>query len=435
MASVNGNGTSDAIKKDVEYMPIEDVERLERYRPGGYHPITIGELLHGRYRIVHKLGFGAYSTIWMARDQKSEKYVAIKITIADSDLANSQERNVLHRLGNAELKAKSHPASAIIPSILDDFTISGPNGVHQCLVTPVGMMSLAEAKDASSSRLFRLPVARAFSAQLVMAVAYLHSQGVVHADLHPGNILILLPKSMDSLSPEQFYEKHGRPHHEPIICLGQQSLPDGVPAHAVVPIWLGKASEDVSLSEAQIVVTDFGESFTPATTARYHSHTPDMLVPPETYFEPKKSLSFPADIWTLACTLWELIGQRPLFEGFNASADWVIKEHVDTLGTLPLPWWQKWESRSKWFNEDGTRHGATSSRSWEQRFNQSVQEPRQEFNMQPMGDAERTAFLTMLRDMLAFVPEKRPAAGLIMEYEWMQQWALPELNRMKQNMS
>lgn len=169
------------INNTVEYMPIEDVEKLERYRRGGYHPTTRGEWLNGRYRIVHKLGFGAYSTIWMARDQKTEKYVAVKITIADCNPTNSQERNILHRLGSAELKAKTHPGSAIIPSITDEFTISGPNGVHQCFVTSVGMMNLAEAKDASSFRLFQLPVARVFSAQLVLAVAYLHTQGIVHA--------------------------------------------------------------------------------------------------------------------------------------------------------------------------------------------------------------------------------------------------------------
>jgi serine/threonine protein kinase len=42
------------------------------------------------------------------------------------------------------------------------------------------MMSLAEAKYASSVRLFQLPVARAIAAQLVQAVAFLHSQGIVH---------------------------------------------------------------------------------------------------------------------------------------------------------------------------------------------------------------------------------------------------------------
>ncbi|PYI32503.1 kinase-like protein [Aspergillus indologenus CBS 114.80] len=407
---------------NVRYMPIEDVEKLERYRSGGYHPINIGEWLNSRYCI-------------MARDQKTNKYVAIKVTIADSAPAQSQERNILRRLNTAESKTQSHPRRASIPPILDEFIIPGPNGEHRCLVTPVGMMSLAEAKDASSFRLFQLPVARAFSAQLVLAVAYLHSRGIVHADLHDGNILVLLPKSMDALSREQLYEKYGRPHHEPVVCLDERPLPDGVPANAVVPIWLGKASECVSVAEAHVVVTDYGESFMPATTMRHHSNTPYTLVPPEIHFEPEESLSFSGDIWTLACTIWTLVGQRPLFEGFNASADWVIKENVDTLGKLPPRWWQRWGSRSRWFNEDGTRQNATSSRPLEQRLAESVQEPRQEFNMQPMGDAERSAFLTMMREMLAFEPEQRPVAKEIMECEWMQQWALPELSRLKRNMS
>lgn len=50
-------------------MPIDDVETLDRYRPGGYHPVTVGEQLGGRYSLVHRLGFGSYSTIWLARNQ------------------------------------------------------------------------------------------------------------------------------------------------------------------------------------------------------------------------------------------------------------------------------------------------------------------------------------------------------------------------------
>ncbi|PYH76785.1 hypothetical protein BO82DRAFT_425296 [Aspergillus uvarum CBS 121591] len=52
----------------VLYKPIEDVERMKYYQPGGYHPGTIGDRLHDRYRVIHKLGHGTYSTIWLARD-------------------------------------------------------------------------------------------------------------------------------------------------------------------------------------------------------------------------------------------------------------------------------------------------------------------------------------------------------------------------------
>jgi serine/threonine-protein kinase SRPK3 len=45
------------------YQWLDDVEKLEGYATGGYHPIHLGdELSQGRYRIVHKLGFGSYST-------------------------------------------------------------------------------------------------------------------------------------------------------------------------------------------------------------------------------------------------------------------------------------------------------------------------------------------------------------------------------------
>ncbi|RAH70314.1 uncharacterized protein BO66DRAFT_451167, partial [Aspergillus aculeatinus CBS 121060] len=167
------------------------------------------------------------------------------------------------------------------------------------------MMSLAETKNTSSIRLLQLLVARAFAAQLVLAVAYLHSRDIVHADLHPGNILGLLPRNMDPLSREQLYEKYGQPHHEPVICLEEaRPHPDGVPANAVVPIWLGKASECVSLAEAHILVTDYGESFMPATIMRHHSNTPHTLIPPEIHFEPEESRQ-------TSCAILEISSRLP----------------------------------------------------------------------------------------------------------------------------
>jgi hypothetical protein len=41
---------------------------------GGFYPIVLGDLIaYGRYRVVHKLGFGGSSTIWLSRDQQLEK--------------------------------------------------------------------------------------------------------------------------------------------------------------------------------------------------------------------------------------------------------------------------------------------------------------------------------------------------------------------------
>ena len=43
-------------------------EDLDRYRPGGYHPVHLGDVFNDRYMVVRKLGYGQYSTVWLARD-------------------------------------------------------------------------------------------------------------------------------------------------------------------------------------------------------------------------------------------------------------------------------------------------------------------------------------------------------------------------------
>ena len=44
-------------------------EPFDAYRPGGLHPVHFGDLFHhGRLMMVRKLGHGAFSTIWLAKD-------------------------------------------------------------------------------------------------------------------------------------------------------------------------------------------------------------------------------------------------------------------------------------------------------------------------------------------------------------------------------
>ena len=46
-------------------------EYVEDYRKGGYHPVHIGDVFRdGQYRIIRKLGYGTFSTVWLARDSK-----------------------------------------------------------------------------------------------------------------------------------------------------------------------------------------------------------------------------------------------------------------------------------------------------------------------------------------------------------------------------
>jgi hypothetical protein len=43
-------------------------ENPGRYCDGGYHPVYIGEKFNNKYQIISKLGYGLYSTVWLAKD-------------------------------------------------------------------------------------------------------------------------------------------------------------------------------------------------------------------------------------------------------------------------------------------------------------------------------------------------------------------------------
>jgi serine/threonine protein kinase len=126
-----------------QYVPLEGAEKLERYCPGGFHTVSINDVLHDKYPIVHKLGFGGYSTTWLARDQTANRYVAVKTAIAAS---NSAESDILRRLGATNAADGTHPGKALMTPVLDEFTVSSPNGQHRCFVTTPARMSLSTAK-------------------------------------------------------------------------------------------------------------------------------------------------------------------------------------------------------------------------------------------------------------------------------------------------
>ncbi|KAF7128234.1 hypothetical protein CNMCM5793_002776 [Aspergillus hiratsukae] len=302
-------------------------------------------------------------------------------------------------------KLAVRPGREIIPPLIDDFWITGPNGKHRCIVTSPAQMSLFDAKEASTFGPFRPKVGQSIIAQLIPGVAFLHHENIVHGDLHLGNILIQFPGVIDHFSTSELYERFGEPESEAVVRLDGKPLLDGVPARVFIP--------------AQILLED---PSSPPTTGG------QILGP---------ALSFPSDIWTLACTVWEIFGQRPLFEAFFPSADRVTAEQVEVLSILPPEWWRTLGRRLEWFNEEGemdlksgtSRGNNGVRRTLDKRFEYCIQEPRAEAGLETAAEEERRAFERMLRSMLAFRPEERATAQQVLHSEWMKGWGLPALEQ------
>ncbi|KAJ0418625.1 kinase-like domain-containing protein [Aspergillus carlsbadensis] len=395
----------------IAYHWINGVEALASYQPGGYHPIMIGDTLNNRYRIVDKLGSGGYATVWLARDNNLATYVALKVCTAD---AHPRETRVLRAL------CASEPARDFLPALHDEYKIQGPNGTHLCYTVTLAQCDLREI---SYSRLFPLDAARGLCYGVAQAVAAVHSEGYVHGDIHLNNILARLPSKAYHLSIEELYEKFGDPETVAVTHVDGKPLPPNVPSEAVKPLFLGKYAEKFLISDARPLLSDFGEAFAPESETRLgrDSCTPAAFRAPEARFEPDAPLSYPADIWSLATAVWDVMGMK----------EEVVANWVDVLGPFPSDWWARWEGRGKYFTEHGKPTEWYEKNKWEpleEAFDTCLQIHRRRWGGE-ICEEERVAFLSMIRQMLVYRPEERLSAEQVMESEWMVKWAYPDYKR------
>lgn len=56
-----------------------DIEELDDYGVNGYHPAHVGEILDSKYVLVKKLGWGHFSTVWLAFKLSDKQLYALKI--------------------------------------------------------------------------------------------------------------------------------------------------------------------------------------------------------------------------------------------------------------------------------------------------------------------------------------------------------------------
>lgn len=162
--------------------PSGDTEDPDRYRWGGLHPVQIGDQLsESRYKIVHKLGFGSFSTNWLARDQHKDRYVSIKMCWA-LEPESSNEVKVLRHLNEHSLPG--HPGRPFIMQLLDDFIVEGINGRHRCYVTQVAGQRLTPGENTDPSDTDNCINT---SRQLLQGLAYLNACGVGHGGTYATN--------------------------------------------------------------------------------------------------------------------------------------------------------------------------------------------------------------------------------------------------------
>ncbi|KAI5955939.1 SKY1 [Candida jiufengensis] len=168
-----------------------DEEDLKDYVPGGYHPCYIGEeYKNGKYVLVRKLGWGHFSTVWLARDNDKQSHVAIKVVRSAKHYTETaiDEIKLLDKVTTSDIH---HPGHQHVIQLLDTFTHKGPNGVHVVMVFEVLGENLLGLIRRYKHRGIPIVFVKQIAKQLLSALDFLHRKcGVIHTDLKPENILI-----------------------------------------------------------------------------------------------------------------------------------------------------------------------------------------------------------------------------------------------------
>jgi tRNA A-37 threonylcarbamoyl transferase component Bud32 len=140
---------------------------------------TREDLVAGRFRMLEPLGAGGHGTVWIARDERLRRTVAVK-RVARAYGADSADRR---RIGREALAAArlSHPSIVAFYEALSD------DRAYYLVSELVEGASLADlyARSALTDRaLMRIGVA------LADALHHAHSRGVVHRDVKPQNVIV-----------------------------------------------------------------------------------------------------------------------------------------------------------------------------------------------------------------------------------------------------
>ncbi|KAI0443816.1 serine protein kinase [Xylaria telfairii] len=399
-------------------------EWVEDYRPGGYHPVNLGDVFNnGQYKVIRKLGEGSYSTVWLAHDLERNRYVALKFLVSKISESTNELRILRHVNQVAPVQAAQH-----ITQLLAEFEHRGPNGLHKCLVFEMmgpTVNTMVEELPQFKPRMWEMKIryptrmAKSILRQSLKSLAFLHEHGIAHGDFQPGNMLFALDDISSELEDVLQQDDSGQSE----LVQRLDSKEDiWAPRHLYVGQPL--ASLVNHTGDFRIKLSDMGGAY-------FFTDPPTKPITPAGLRAPEMiltgAINNTLDVWSFGCLVFELITGQPLFcvpwcDSEVKQNDGHLLSLTTTLGPLPDELYKQWETswlyftpQRKLFNFElgGVAEGAeplmAEQPSMEESFDQADPD---------LGREEADQVKSLIRRILQYDPAKRPSPAEILRDPW-----------------
>ena len=253
--------------------------------------LSVPDTVDNRYKVLEVIGTGAMATVYAAEDTRLGRKVALKILRpeqAQDDTFRARfkrEAEAVASLNNPAIVAV-YDTGSYNPSQDGGDSASSEEGT----AIPYIVMEYVEGHTLRSilSRGGHLPVrdALGYSEQLLGALQYSHSMGIIHRDIKPANIMVLERTSEDIAK--------GQPGQIKVMDFG-----------------ISRAIEEAgeALTKANVVMG----------SARYMS--PEQVS--------GKEVDARSDLYSAACVIYEMIAGRSPFDA-ESNVDLAAKHLSDT---------------------------------------------------------------------------------------------------------
>ncbi|HMP03099.1 MAG TPA: protein kinase, partial [Gemmatales bacterium] len=277
------------------WLDADALGSVDRHVPPGPDAVRLTMPSIPGYELLAELGRGGMGVVYLARDERLKRQVAIKM-LPGSVLTMPEDQVVRFRAEAEAIAKLTHPG---IVQIYDFGTASGQ---------PYFVLEFVEGgtlRDWAKGRPQDPRWAADLLAHLADAMNYAHDQGIIHRDLKPANVLL------------------GRGGARPGSGLVAAPLPDSPPAPRGKP-----SAPEGKLPPLLPKITDFGlAKFDRLTTEGNSGPTPTRtgeVVGTPNYMAPEQARGVSAivtplvDIYALGAILYELLTGRPPYNAPTA---------------------------------------------------------------------------------------------------------------------